>query len=369
MKAIIFTLGIFFIFFSCIKPDISEICVAGYENNDKLVIMNSQAETLSTVNLLTIGSDENFIELCEHSATLSSIPNDMLIYDNKLNIIHSGANTLTQYILKQNEIILSDELYLGSGVNPWALSINKTTEVIYITGYFTHEIIIVDFSQYKIIDRLSLKQSSDDKPYPTAISSTNTKIIAGLSYYDYSSGTFSTGELAIIDKNNLSEIIRVSLCKNPSSFVIDESQSLLHVACTGRNGGSNADDGIIQIFDLDNWEIVKSISIGGSPASLTFDKPNKIIYCGGVGAIMSYSTEDFGIIHDFANPLFIPDDPNFSFFPDIFLYMQGEKQFFLTTDYHNDQLQIMKGPNTQQTPVRLNVADGPHIMGLIAGQK
>lgn len=289
---------------SCIKPEPFE--PVGREgladSEDEVFIINGLAETISVINCKDLTIKNDVMET-------GMWPNYIMFKGNYGYLVNSGDNNIQ--VFSEDSLQNLYAIDLGVNSNPWMIVFKPYSDTGYVPNFIAGDVAVVDVFQQKVITRINVGTG----PEGCAIS--GNKLYVANTAWNYEIYGFLQGTISVININTHQLIKTINTDKNPQSIIAFPSLNEIHVICTGINGGQDSNDGKINIIDTGTDEIIKTISIGGSPSGNAVDTLNKTVYLTGIGGIQAYNYETGNVIHGSDNYLITGDDPENDFFSGI----------------------------------------------------
>ncbi len=113
-----------------------------------MYIINSSGETLSALDRES-GVLYNDIQTLGQSQSSSAVPNDIYIYNNTIYILLSGQNSIESY--DALSLDYKSRIYLKNGFNPLNFIPVENSEYVFISGYSTDEIVLVNLGTMNVL--------------------------------------------------------------------------------------------------------------------------------------------------------------------------------------------------------------------------
>ncbi len=289
---------------SCIKPEPFE--PVGREgladSKDEVFIINGLAETISVINCEDLTIKNDVMET-------GMWPNHIMFKDNYGYLVNSGDNNIQ--VFSEDSLQNLHTIDLGVNSNPWMIVFKPYSDTGYVPNFIAGDVAVVDAFKQKVITRINVGTG------PEGCAILGNKLYVANTSWNYEIYEFLQGTVSVININTHQLIKTINTDKNPQSIITFPSLNEIHVICTGINGGPDSNDGKINIIDTGTDEIVKTISIGGSPSGNAVDTLNKTVYLTGIGGIQAYNYETGNVIYGSDNYLIAGDDPENDFFSGI----------------------------------------------------
>ena len=218
------------------------------EYHDKIITANSYSNNISVIDTKQ-GREESKHFIGMHC-------NDVIVYDNNAYIICGESNNVVVFDLIKNKI--SEEIPCGN--LPHSIAINKETGILVVSNMENDSITLIDCHNKD--ETKSIKVGS----YPTkAIFTVDNKYIL---VCESNIGSDYRGSIGIISMKNFKMIYRIPVGNCPVDMVCDERYCFV----------SNFGEGFISVVDINYYEVMKKINIGGMPRGII--KYNQFVFVG-----------------------------------------------------------------------------------------
>jgi YVTN family beta-propeller protein len=238
-------------------------------------------------------------------------PNHLLFYGDFIYLTNSGDNNIEIYNESTFEFI--DEIYLGTGSNPWMIIPAEDTGKGYVPNFVAGTVSVIDFQTSEVTGTVEVGKGPEGGVYQ------NGKIYICNTAWNYQSFDFDEGTVSVIDCADDTVVNTISVGKNPQSAVAFPDLEEVHVICTGTNGGDDADDGLVYIIDTASDTVTEIIDIGGSPGGGAggIDAAAETLYLTGVGGLQSYNYVTKEVLHGSSDYILQGPDPSSDFFSSV----------------------------------------------------
>ena len=355
---VIFILSIIFFFNGC-DPSI-DVGKRDIEPEREIFVVHGLGQSIGYYDI-----DEDVFHMKTSSGApflVGSSPNQLIIdkVRNLLYSVNSLDNSITYLNLSTLEWI--EDVYLGVGINPWNMSINRDhPSTAYISGWMSNEIIVFDLIAKELIERISLAAYGSQ---PEGI--VYYQGFLYVTYISFVNNTFGDGGVLVYEDSDeglqFVEDIKTGIGSNPQSMFADKSNDSLHVICTGVNDEDLAsnNDGTVEIFDIapdGRLSHVSSLPIGGAPlfSPSGIDESNNIVYLTNTGGyITSYNKSTHTVIQSAMNPLYEDDEVN------LFGAVAFVDDTLIISAFSKDSLLFVHKDGTLLKTI--NSGDGPQFM-------
>lgn len=254
-----------------------------------LFVANTLAYTISAINT-------NNFQINQHFADTGDIPNFLALNGDRLFCVNSGSNNVQILSPATGETLA--EIYLGTGVNPWAIAF-ASDEKAYVTGWLTDDVIVVNPTTLEVRGRIPL---GEDAKSPQGLCVAEDKLYVTSVNFNFSDYSYGPGMITVVDTetDEITGTINTTQV-NPQSIAYDH-QGELYVVCTGDYTPENT--GVVDVIDASTNQIVKSLSIGGAPGVIEI-APNGNAYLGDGLANQLYKIDVVAneVIRDSGDPI------------------------------------------------------------------
>jgi hypothetical protein len=266
--------------FICIFVLLASLCIAA----PTLYVVQTLDESAATIEIETG-------EVHQHAATLGTIPNDIIVHNNRAYIANSGYNNIQE--IDGETAATVREIQIPGGVNVWSMAM-LNDDTMAVTCSVSNNVIAVRLSDEQVVRTLPAGPSTQ------AILVHGDYFYVGVTGVSYPQ--FGPASILVFDRYSLSRIDSIPVAKNPQGLAVDEFNRL-HVVCTGDYGSVT---GEVDIIDLESREVTDEIAIGGTPSNISIGGGIAYIAAGGWGAegwAYSYRVSDLQVLHGSGNPL------------------------------------------------------------------
>lgn len=267
----------------------------------ELFVINGLAETISLI-------EPESRAMYHDVLRTGQWPNHLLYYEGKLYLVNSGDNNIVVY--DENSFEERGEIYLGAGSNPWMIIRAGSGSTGYVPNFVAGEVAVVDLVGLKVLGRIPVGTGPEGGAYQ------NGKVYVCNTAWDYQLFDFREGTVSVIDTGSNEVTATISVGKNPQAAIPFPDLNEVHIVCTGKNGGDDADDGAVYIVDSDTDEVKEIIKVGGSPSwsEGAVDRTNKIVYLTGIGGLQSYNYSTREVFHGSNDYILAGDNAESDFF-------------------------------------------------------
>lgn len=263
---------------------------SGHSTAHAVWVVNTLGESLSKVDLDsgTVVTD---------ALLLDSAPNDIAISGDLAYVVNSVSNNIQIFDLTTEETVGTIEIYMG--LNPYFIVIENQQRA-FVSNWLTGNVSVLDLQSQTEVDTITTGG------VPQGLCVTDDYLFVSDVNFDLVNYTYGPGHLLAYSLATLDYVDSVEVGVNPQMVQLGPDGKL-HIVCTGIIG---ADEGRIDIVDPQTLTIERTILIGGSPGSLTFNSQN-VAYLGSVawtgeGWLLSYDAMTYQIINSVADPILLP---------------------------------------------------------------
>jgi len=249
-------------------------------------VVNSLAETLSIIDLETG-------QVTNHAVALGEAPNQAAYHDGFLYVVNSISADIMKIDPADRQIVA--EIYLAIGSNPYYMAFSENH--CFVTGFVSGAVYRIDLST-NVIDG-----QTDVGGFPEGIVYADGLVYVTQTYFNPDDYSYGQGMVSVINASTMSVEGQFEVGTNPQ-WISKSDIGELHIVCTG-----NYFDilGSVYIYGPAEGEIVDSVNIGGTPASLAIS-PLGIGYlaAGGwedEGLVFAYDIDSREIINGPGNPI------------------------------------------------------------------
>ncbi len=244
-----------------------------------LVILGTISESMSAV-------DSYDGEVRFNVAQTGQSPNQIMDYKGEIFVVNSLSNSITVYDKKA--LGLKREFSTGDSTNPYKMLVYN--DMIYVTAYCTHEVIVLDLKG-KIKTHISLDKSGSYFAYPEGIARYGDVIfVACKDSLEESAGSCNPngGRVAVIQNDAVIRYIPTGAADTSNVFVVGD---MLYIISSGVHQGGFMENGKIECIDLtkglENVEL-QTVADGNSFGVCRI--VGEYAYCGnlGNGSLMCY---------------------------------------------------------------------------------
>ena len=164
-----------------------------------------------------------------------------------------AINLRTKTLLKTTD--------LPDGENPWAIAVLNATKA-YVTSWIGDQVFVVNPTAGTITDQIAL---------PEKAGAEGVILLDGLVYvansgYDAATYSYNPGTISVIDTTTDTIVNTINTSEvNPQDLAVD-SNGMINVVCTGDYWSAF---GVVDVIDPATQTVVDSISVGGSPSTIT----------------------------------------------------------------------------------------------------
>ncbi|ACQ54641.1 YncE family protein [Clostridium botulinum] len=216
--------------------------------NDKLLVANSYSNSLSVVDGKLGREVENYF--------IGMHCNDVVVYGDKAYVICGDLNNVTVFDMVKKKILKQ----IPCGDLPHSIVIDKQNEILMISNMGTDNITLIDCKEENRVKNIRVGS------YPTkAVFTVDGKYIL---VCESNLGSDYKGSISIISRKNYKLLYRIPVGNSPVDMCIDEKSCIV----------SNFGDGTISLIDINYYEKIKDIIVGGMPRGVCKIKDN--IYVG-----------------------------------------------------------------------------------------
>ncbi|EJO5348710.1 YncE family protein [Clostridium botulinum] len=216
--------------------------------NDKLLVANSYSNSLSIVDGKLGREVENYF--------IGMHCNDVVVYKDKAYVICGDLNNVTIFDMVNKKILKQ----IPCGDLPHSIVVDKQKGILMISNMGTDNITLIDCKEENIIKNIRVGS------YPTkAVFTVDGKYIL---VCESNLGSDYRGSISIISRKNYKLLYRIPVGNSPVDMCIDEKLCIV----------SNFGDGTISLIDINYYENIKDIIVGGMPRGICKIKDN--IYVG-----------------------------------------------------------------------------------------
>lgn len=156
---------------------------------------------------------------------------------------------------------------LRTGADPWDITVNPATNVIYIANLFSNTISVLDGST----DRILATIESSRSPSTVSVNPTTERL------YVANSGS---NTVSVFDTSNNKKLAEINVGRNPTDLAIDSLSGGLNSLIFVTNSGS---DTVSVINGLTN-QVVTNITVGHEPQALSVNIVTKELYVANSGS-------------------------------------------------------------------------------------
>lgn len=258
-----------------------------------LVLLNSVSENVQFL-------DKQGGTLYSEGILSGEIPNQMIKYNSDIIIVNSGSNSIM--VFDKDTFNIKREFSIGQSKNPYKCTVKDN--IIYITAYLTHQLLIYDYNTGQKIEEINLDSLTENSktyyPYPQGIVNWNDYIFIACMYSQNNSilKTRDKGRVAIYDINsNLITGYFDSTARDTNNLIVNNNS--LYVISSGTYNTGFLEDGAIDKIDLatsnlDSPAFITPTTVinKNSFGVLYIDNENNRAWTGnlGNGTIKEYST-------------------------------------------------------------------------------
>lgn len=241
---------------------------------ETLYIVNSNSESLSKYDTDSGEVINNFLNVGQYA-------NQIYINDGTAYVVNSGEHNI-QVIDLETETT-SGFIQCPNGSNPYWMVIIPNNEKGYVSGLFTNMVYVFDPLTNEITNSISVGNGPE-----------------GVYYYENRVYVLNTcygsdnGTISVIDTETDMVVETITVANNPQFAAVDD-QARLHAVCTGNYSNIS---GEVHIIDLQDYENISTIAIGGTPTRICIHPNGTSYLADGMGqGFMAYNIEDLSIIH------------------------------------------------------------------------
>lgn len=252
-------------------------CSHEVENNsypvkDKIVLLNSLAESFSIIN-----KDSDSIK--SDVVLTGNAPNQIIQDGDYLYLVNSFDNNVLKYDVSNFKLL--SEIYLGKGLNPYMMDIDDS--YIYVSCWLTNELKVIDKVSEEVVKTVSVGSN------PQGVLSVDGNVY--VTNVNYTGSSFGVSSFSLIDIDTMEIIKTVELpYKNPQTLFYVESRGEIHIIFTGIHGES--DGGVAIVKD---GVVIGSFDIGGSPFFSEGGIGDDKVFLSDNGCIRSYDLSTLGV--------------------------------------------------------------------------
>jgi YVTN family beta-propeller protein len=156
---------------------------------------------------------------------------------------------------------------LRTGADPWDITVNPATDIIYIANRLSNTISVLDGST----DRILATIDSGSSPTTVTVNPTTKRL------YVANSGS---NTVSVFDTSNNKKLAEINVGKNPVDLAIDSLSGGLNSLTFVANSGS---DTVSVVNGLTNT-VVKNITVGHEPQALSVNMLTKKLYVANSGS-------------------------------------------------------------------------------------
>ncbi len=362
---------------SCREPQIENenkksskgILIINNLGEDFTIVDNTDKENLSaTKNVPMSLSDKNDNHACKSA-------NHVLKHGSYFYITCSLSHEIQIFDLESLE--LKRIISTGDGSNPWQTEISGT--IAYSSLYQANKILVYDarpdlkpderrFKSYIDLEGLNLLRDSFEPTHakPTGLTIVDDKLYVALQNLkeDFSAG--GPGYLAIIDTKTKS-LIKVTKTNGRNTVAVHSGLNpqhprWLYIISSGSYvvGKGYLGDGVLDIYDIDQDKIIKSIAIPGAPSKLITSHDGQVYL----------SNAQEALVYSFDNTTFAINKPidlrknrcneskhPFSYISDLLV----DDNYLYATEFNSNCFMVIDR-KTQELVQKISTGDGPQVM-------
>ena len=262
----------------------------------ELYVINTLAESVSVINADTG-------DVYPDVFTTGMWTNHCFFYGGNIYLVNSGDNNIEVY--DESTFEYQGEIYLGAGSNPWMIIHKPGTDTAFVPCFASGDMAEIDLASLSVEQRIPLGRGPEGGAYQDG------KIYVGNTAWNYSTFAYEEGTVSVVNADTGELITTVSVETNPQSIIAFPAMDEVHVICSGKNGGPDADDGSIVVIDTLTDTVTHTIAIGGSPSgdAGSVDGLTGMVYLTGVGGILSYHSGSKTVVNSSADYLLAGADP------------------------------------------------------------
>jgi DNA-binding beta-propeller fold protein YncE len=261
------------------------VCPLNAQFSSSVYVVNGLSETLSKIDLGTGMVYEDIVPL-------GSLPNDILVRNDRAYVVNSGSSDLYVIDLVDESVILTMDL--GEGNNPWSCILSNDS-TMYITNWLTHTLSKLDLPSGLIVDTLDIGTGPE-----------GLLLIGDLLYVansGWNGSGYDQGTVSVLNVTTDSLVAIIPVGTNPQDLVLDP-QGEIHVICTGDYVGST---GAVHLIDSATNSVTDTVVTGGAPGRATISPMGHLYMAAGGwverGEIYLFDTMRGILVHDVGNPI------------------------------------------------------------------
>ncbi|MBN1594076.1 MAG: YncE family protein [Candidatus Coatesbacteria bacterium] len=304
-----------------------------------LFVANGLSYTLSAINTETGHIDEIFAET-------GDVPNHLVIRNDLVYCVNSMSNNVQAISPATGDV--TAEIDLGVGTNPWAIAFASDTKA-YVTGYLTNDVAVIDLENNQVLGTIPLSSSARS---PEGLCIADGKLYVTSINYNNDTWTYGKGVVTIIDVNTDMIIKTIETTQVNPQVAVSDNQGEVYVLCTG---DWFSEFGVVDVIDTKTDEIVYSLSIGGSPASMEI-APNGYAYIGDAASPNIYKIDivDNIVLRDSSDPLQFGTENS-----SVSGLVSSENFYLYISSFGDDYVYIMDWRTDSMIRMSYHVGDGP----------
>ncbi|MDH7571389.1 MAG: YncE family protein, partial [Armatimonadota bacterium] len=178
----------------------------------------------------------------------------------------------------------------GEGSNPMKLALGPDGRA-YVTNLVTNNVAVIDLVSRTLVRTIDLSGVGSG---PTGITLTGGKLYVTLTNFNLSDFSYGPGRVAVIPLSTLTVSRTVEVGTNPQDAIVGPDLRV-HVAATGNYGDI---PGRVDVIDPARDEVVATIPLGGTPASLTAATGTRVFVADGSRGVLAYDAATRQILFD-----------------------------------------------------------------------
>jgi Dockerin type I domain len=256
-----------------------------------LIVVNSNAESLTRINLDDSSVDNNFV-------TVGLLPNHVVCKYGKAYVVNSVSNDY--YIVNLDRDSVESIIDLGANRNPMASSFIDDS-IVLITNFISSSVAKVDTKNGVIIGEWAVNTR------PQGLLTINQKTYIAITGFNPIDTSYGQGEVAVWDNNGDSVITYINVGTNPQDMDLGPD-GRLYVVCSG---DYESLPGFLYIVDTTSLVAVDSFQTATTlfPPSDVYvdDRGVGFLAAGGwwgQGEVYTFDALNAVLIHDESDPLY-----------------------------------------------------------------
>jgi len=258
---------------------------------DDLIVVNSNAESLTRVNLDNGSVDNNFI-------TVGLLPNHVVCKNGKAYVVNSSSHDY--YIVNLDRDSVESIIDLGANRNPMASSFIDDS-IVLITNFISSSIAKVDTKNSSVIGEWAINTR------PQGLLTINARTFIAITGFNPIDTSYGQGQLAVWDNDGDSVYTYINVGTNPQDLDIGPD-GRLYVVCSG---DYESLPGFLYIVDTASLVAVDSFQTATSlfPPSDVYVDDSGVGFLAaggwwGQGEVYTFDAINAVLLHGESNPLY-----------------------------------------------------------------